>query len=828
MFRHYLVMVVRSFARHKLYSLINVVGLSVGLTCVIFAIVFVRDELSYDKWIPGTQHLYRVELTIRLPDRPPLPLAVTPFPMPAAMRAEVPGVTGMTRLYGETLTLTSGDRSFVEQVDAVDPGFFKVIRLPLITGNPGAVLLQSESVVLSESVARKIFGDVDPIGRIITTGRENCERGDSACHGERVSLQVTGVARDLPHNSQLTGDVFIPNTSLADRTSQDIKDDWFDQDGWGYVTLASGADPAAVVASMGPLLDRAVTPVLRRTGIRSRGNQAYEVHLTPFTEVHLASSRWEANMTPPGSWDTLYGVVAIGVLILLTACFNFTNLATARAQLRAREIALRKVAGATRRQLVLQLLGEAVLMALVALVLAFAIGEVLLPLFGDVLHRPIAFHYASDRQLLLALVGVAVATGLISGSYPALVLAGFRPAAALRDTVAGHTGSGWLRNVLVLLQFAVSIGLGIVAIVVFSQISYARNMALGFRHNDIVVIGGGALTAEKQRAFAQALRANPGITEVGLSDSVPFEPGQSLFSVQVPGQTELLTFNKVVTGPDYPGVYGIALIAGRLLSASRADDQIHSAEVEAGGDPLNEGRNVLINATAARRLGFTPQEAVGRIVLLNHNHVNIVGVLADAKVQGAHDPVKPSVYVYIPTYPMSFSVRVRAGMVPQTMTFIDRTWRALSPDVAIQRYFLDQDFNRLYLVEERQGTLLGIFVGIAILIACLGLFGLAVFTAERRTKEIGIRKISGARTRDIVWLMVWRISIPVLIANVVAWPVAYYYLRHWLEGYAYHISLSPLYFLIAGAVALAIAWATVYTNTLRLARASPIHALRYA
>ena len=826
MFRNYLTIALRNIIRHKLYSSINITGLAVGLTAVIFVILFVRDELSYDKWIPGTQNLYRLEVTITGADRPPLPIAVTPFPMPEAMRDEVPGVTGMTRFMSEPMTLANGDRIFPERVNVVDPGFFKLIPLPLVTGDPGTVFRQPESVVLSQSAARKYFGDADPIGRTIVTGRGDCVGTDTACQAATVSLKVTGVMRDLPHNTQLTGGIFIPNTSIADRTSKEMKQEWFSQNGWGFVSLAPGVDPHAIPASMAPLLDRAVTPELRKFNIKISGSQSYHVHLTPFAQVHLNSSQWLFNLTPAGSWTTVYGVIAIGVLILLVACFNFMNLATARAMLRAREIALRKTMGASRGQLIVQFLGEAVLMSLLALVLAFALAEVLLPVFDNFLQRPIGFNYAQDWPLLFALIAIAVAAGLIGGSYPALVLSGFRPAATLRANSSGRAGSGSLRNTLVVLQFAVSIGLGIAAAVVFGQISYARNIDMGFRRDNIVVMGQGRMTPQQRDAFVNILRANPGVLDVGLSDRVPFDQGQSLASMQIPGHSEIVTLNTIGTDPDYPRTYGIKIVAGRPLSRTRGDDQLGSL-FNMDGDPLNEGRNILVNQAGARRLGFTPQDAVGKTVVFDHNHVRIVGVLADAKVDGAREPIKPSIYIYVPKNPMQVSVRLRPDSIPQTLTFIDKTWRAFSPIGAIQRSFLDDRFGKLYQVEERQGAMFGAFVLVAISIACLGLFGLAAFTVGRRTREIGIRKVFGARIRDIVWLLLWQFSLPVLIANLIAWPVAWYYLHGWLQGFAYRIPLSPLYFLGAGLVALLIAWATVFSHARRVAGANPIHALRY-
>ncbi len=826
MFRNYLVTALRNLVRHKLHSFINIAGLAVGLACAILIILFMRDELSYDKWLPDAGNLYRVEMTFQVPNRPPLAMAMIPFPMPEAMRDEIPGVTGMTRVWANGMTLTAGDRQFFENnVVSVDPGFFKLIHLPLIAGDADTVFHQPQSLVLSQSAARKYFGDGNAIGRVLITGRAGCPDTDMDCQKQTVALKVTGVMRDLPHNTHLAGEVFLPNTSIADNTTQATKQSWITQAGWGYVRLAPGTDPNTIVAQMRPMLDRAVTPELKKLGITGRGSQAYRIHLTPFAQVHLDSSGLQFNMTSPGSWTTVYGVAAIGVMILLIACFNFTNLSTARAMLRAHEIGLRKTVGARRSQLVLQFLGEAVLMALVALLLALAVVELTLPALDAFLHRPIAFHYTTDWILLLLTVAIAVGAGLISGFYPALVLSGFSPASALRANNAGQGRLGLMRQLLVVLQFAVSIGLGIAAAVVFSQINYARDIDLGFRYNDVLFVGGSGLPSEQRQAMTQALRANPGIIDVSTSSKMPFQTGQAPLQAQIPGQSDTFSLNRIAITPDYPTVFGIPLVAGRLLSETRSDDRIHN--VAPGNDPLNEGRNIMINAAAARLMGFKPEQAAGKVILFNHSHVRIVGVLADAKVLGAREPVKPTAYAYVPDYPMDFAIHLRPDMVRATLAFIDRTWHAFSPSVAIQRLFLSDVSDQFYRADERQGKMFAVFVGIAIFIACLGLFGLAAFTAGRRTREIGVRKVFGARTRDLVFLLLWQFSIPVLIANAIAWPVAWYYLHGWLQGFAYHIALSPLYFVGAGTVALIIAWATVFTHARRVASANPIHALRY-
>jgi putative ABC transport system permease protein len=832
-FRNYLTVALRSMVRHKLYSVINIMGLGVGLACVLFIVLFLRDELSYDRWLPGAEHLYRLECSVQVPGRPLLTMAVIPFAMPKAMKDEIPEIEAMTRLWQEGMTLTVGDRQFVEKVDVVDPDFFQIVKLDLITGDAQQVLHEPESVVLTQSAAHKYFGNEDPIGKTITTGRGGCPDSDMACKDTTISLKVTGIARDIPHNSQLVGDVFISNNSLADRYSQMMKGSWLSQNGYGYLKLVPGADPQSVIAKTAPILDRALTSDLQRFGVKLSGSQAYFPHLTPFAKVHLDSSRWLFNMAPPGSWATVYGVAAIGLLILLVACFNFMNLATARALMRAREIALRKTMGARRAQLVTQFLSEAVLMALLALLVALALGEILLPAFDAFLQRPIAFDYRADWRVALFILAIAVAAGLISGSYPALVLSAFRPASVLRANTAGKSGSGRLRSVLVVLQFAVSIALGIGALVVFSQINFARNVDLGLHRDNVLVIGGGGrITAEGHQSFVQALRSNPGVLALGIANIQPFDTGQSLVNVIVPGHPDVIMLNEINASPDIPAVYGMKLIAGRLLSDARAEDRMYRKEIREEKDilqpdPRDEGHNVLINESAAGRMGYTPQQAVGKTVLFSGNHINIAGVLADAKYGGAREPVKPTAFEYVSEWPGDVVLRVRGDSIPQTLSFIDKSWRGFAPNVAIQRHFLDDSFDKLYSADERQGTMFGIFVAIAIFIACLGLFGLAAFTAGRRTKEIGIRKVFGAKTRDVVFLLVWQFSIPVLIANVLAWPLAWYFLRGWLEGFAYRISLNPLYFAGVGAAALVIAWVTIFAHAWRVARANPINALRY-
>ena len=825
MFRNYLVIALRNIIRHKLYSFINIAGLAIGLSCVILMTLFIRDELSYDKWIPGSDKLYRVEITYHVPNRSDIVLAQTSMPLPLAMRDQIPEVRSATRLTHQGMTMIAGDRQFLEMVAVVDPNFLQVVQLPLVVGDPRAVLSQRDTIVISQRIAHKYFGDADPIGKTLTAGRGRCQQ-DIACANTQVALKVVGEMRDLPHNTQIDADILMPADSLADRSDPLNNQNWFSNNmNFGYVTLAPGATPAQVLAKLKPILDRNVD-LSKFVNVKIPGSQVLEPRLTPFQDAHLTTDRYGA-MKSPGSMTTLYGIGVIGLLILLVACFNFMNLATARATMRAREISLRKCVGATRAQLVTQFLGESVMIALIALVLALALVEVLLPAYSGFLQVPLALHYLADWPLVLVFAGIAILAGLVGGLYPALVISGFRPAAVLRANQSGNPGSGTLRTGLVVLQFAVSIGLGIAALVVYLQIDFARHLDLGFRHDNIVVTGtGGRLSPEGVESFARTLAKGPGILGVTRSSFIAFSGDNDTLPTQKPGDPQFLSPTNYAVTPDYFNLYGIKILAGRVLSDHRTDDEFHTL-AEENFAALNEGHNVMVNAALSRALGYAPADIIGKTFVFGKSHMRVVGVAADTLVDGARSPVMPTVYVYRPNGASALSIRLQAGRTQEAMAYIDRVSRSFIHNVALTRTFLDDRYERLYQADKKQGQMFAVFVGIAILIACMGLFGLAAFTAGRRTKEIGIRKVFGARIRDVVFLLLWQFSIPVLIANLIAWPVAWYYLHGWLQGFAYRIPLSPLYFLGAGLLALLIAWATVFSHARRVAASNPIHALRY-
>ena len=823
MFWNYLLVGVRNAIRHKLYSFINIAGLAVALICAILIGLYVQQELSFDGWLAGGDRLYRMEITWHLPGQQPVNFGAAPIPLGPSMVSEVPGVIEQTRVIRRSVTVQAAHEQYLEPVNVVDTNFFTVIRLPLIEGDPATVLRHPDSVVLSETAVRKFFGTSDPIGKVLLF--------------DGTARTVTGVMRDLPYNTQFGGDIFFPyqpppppvakSGAAQDPMGDETAHEWTNNPAWTYVRLVPGADPHSIEASVPQLYARHLSPVMRQalvSVVHASMDKLVVADAVPLRDVHL-SADLHSGMKPGNSRASVVGFAAIAVLILLIACVNFTNLATARAFLRSREVGLRKVVGATRKQLVMQFLAESILTALVALAFALAIMEILLPLYSGLLGHSVTFDYLRNWPFTIGTVLITLACGALGGFYPAIVLSGFRPADALRPAAENPRRSGLLRTALVVFQFAVSIGLGIAALAIFAQLDYARHIDLGFDRDNMVVVSldKSELNPTAQASLARALNAGPDIVGTALSVKVPAESERrdEFNFVHISGNPQKIAVQSMSVSPDFAAIYGMKLIAGRLLSENRGTDVN-------GGGGLESGKNIVIDEDAARAFGFTPQSAIGNSIDLVFSHATIVGVVRNVLFHGARAAsTTATVYYYNPNHMSRLSVRVKGGHIPEALTFIDGTWRQFVPTSPISRWFLEDSFGTLYADAERQGALLSVFVGIAILIACLGLFGLAAFVVDRRTKEMGIRKVMGARTSDIVRLLLQQFSIPVVIANLVAWPVAWYYLDRWLTGYAYRIDLNPVYFIAAGVLALVIAWLTVIGHALRVARANPVDALRY-
>jgi len=824
MLRNYFVTALRNITRHKLYSFINIAGLTIALTCTILIVLFVRDELSWDRWLPGSGGLYRLSTTLNYPNRDPQHFAITSFPLLPAVKDAIPEIVGATHIVPEDVTIGVGQNQFYETADAVDPSFFQVIRLPFAEGSPEQVFAQSESVALSQSTARKYFGPSDPIGRIITVSGTVCPAPRSGCQTYVRPLTVRGVFLDPPHNSQLDVKILFPTTSAADEMTERAKGNWLFLSGFSYVLLAPGSNANEVAGKINRVIDRSFD-VRKIAGLNMRASDFERVRLTQFWDVHLSTEKFSFDMRPAGHADTVYGIAAMAGLILLIASFNYTNLAVAQAVLRAKEIALRKCVGARRWQIALQFLGESVTLAGISLILALSVVETILPSYSRLLARPLEFRYLEDWRLLLMLAALTVLLGLLSGAYPAFILSRIKPAVCLRSNKFQGDKASSFRTGLLALQFAVSIGLGTVTIAIFSQNEYERKLDLGFHHDNVLVVDSGSgLPANSRSSFAETLASLPAVEKVAISTTGPFANAVIANThVHVPGSAQDFVVIPMTASPEYPQLYQMRLLAGRFLSPRYASDRFSGS-----GNGINNGRNIVINETAARYFGFGLDQAVGKsIVLADSSRVTIVGVLGNAQVEGASRAVAPTIYFNSPETGSAISIKIHRGQALEAVKSIAKTWKAFAPQSAIQMRFLNQDFQALFDDLERRGLIFGIFSLVAILIACLGLFGIAAFSVERRTKEVGVRKVFGAEAVDIMYLLMGQFSAPLVFASLIAWPATYVYLRQWLEQYPNKISLNPLYFLSASLIALLISAGTVFFHARHASKASPIHALRY-
>lgn len=832
MFQNYLTVALRNIANHKLYSFINIAGLAVALACAILIMLFVRDDLSFDKNVPGYQDMYRVEVTFNAPGREPLKVASSMYPLGDALRTEVSGVTEVLRTAQQRSAVRYEDRSFFEPITVAEPNFFTMLGFPLVKGDPAQVLSRPDTIVLNETLAKKYFGNEDPIGKTLILDSDK-------------PVEVSGVMKDLPHNSHLAVGALIPLGSKSDRAygadekSQQAQQSWTNANFFTYVRLGSGTEAAQIQAQLPDMLRRHLKP--SDLGFPPEADMAEVVNfnLVPYGNLHFDSAPGLGpGQTTPSDWTTIYGFSLIAALIVFIAAINFMNLATARATQRAREVGMRKVVGARRQQLVVQFLGESVLISVFALALALMLVELLLPPFSRFVDRPISLSYLRDWDVTLGALGLAVLTGLLGGIYPALVLSGFRPAAVLKSNRSGQSGSGALRSTLVVIQFAISIALGVTAAVVYGQTLYARSFDVGFKRDNMLILTG--IGRDQVLPIRETLRnelaANPNVIGLAGSGDSPFGGNENNTVLRTPeNPTEVMLIRSLTVEPEFFDVYEIKLLAGRMLSRDRGEDVDNTKEFN---ESAPDGLSMIINESAVRRLGFaSPADAIGKTVREDgpptsdggtpvSNARVIVGVVSDFHFDGLRSPVLPTRFIYNPNSLNHFSVAIR-GDAKSGYDFVRATWERLVPDLPARLSFLDDTYQALFEQDERRGTMFALFTGFAILIACLGLFGLASFTAERRTKEIGVRKVFGARVRDIVGLLLWQFSKPVLIANLIAWPLAWYYLSRWLDGFAYRIELSPLYFVGAGLAALLIAWATVTLHSVRVARSKPVHALRY-
>ncbi|MCJ9428009.1 ABC transporter permease [Kordiimonas marina] len=833
MFQNYLNVALRNLIKHKLYSAINIIGLAVGLAACILISLYVRDELSFDKFWSNANNIYRLQTTFKIPGREPFVTVMAQGPSKHALKEYFSeDIDKVTRFNNMNTILRYKGGVYSQEMMWTDPETADMFSFDVVEGDIHKALHDNASLAISQSLAKKYFGDEDPLGKVVTVNVHRLQR----------DYRVAAVFKDLPHNTVLKFDALamIDEKDFAQEPWEFTQ--WFSVNNYVYFTLKPGVNIARVNDQLAAFTNKNITMPSAITGGQKRDASSFITYDTlALPDVELHSPRSGMEMKAAGSLTTVIIFSAIAGLILLIACINFMNLATAKSTQRAREVALRKVLGAKRGQLVLQFIGESVFIAAIGLVLGFVLVELALPAFNQFIGKDMVFNYG-DPVVLLLLVGLTVTVGVLGGAYPALVLSGFLPARVLKANKSAETsGSMRLRSVLVVVQFSISIALIIATGVVYGQKLYATNMNPGFNKDNLLVIHNVGRTGarDKQEALKQEILRMPNVTSAAFSDDTPGTSDENNTSVKVPGsetdQSILLGVQNV--DYDFLKTYQIKLLAGRNYSRDRTMDGVPDGSKAKDGEMLPG--TVILNVGALRRLGFgTPKEAIGKQITMGIAGPNgkpaktlmtVIGVIPEIHFQTLKNMLRPEMYLYRSHSPFdSLTVRFK-GNPEALIKRIEGTWKSMITTVPYEYDFVDQNLAEAFDREANTSILLGIFSGLAIIIACLGLYGLASFTAERRTKEIGIRKVMGATVFDVVRLLIWQFSKPVLIANLIAWPVAAYGLMRWLQNFPYRLDswyLVPCC-IAAGLLALLVAWVTVGGNAAKVARANPIKALRY-
>jgi putative ABC transport system permease protein len=789
MIRNYLTVTLRNFRKNKAYSAINITGLAIGMACSILILLWVRDELSYDRFHANAGRICRVYRDEAV-TAPGSGSALTSPPMAAAFKKDFPEVLLATR-FGtwQRRLVVGGDKTFTETgYMHADPDFLEMFSFPFVKGDPRTALSKPYSVVLTESAAAKYFGAEDPIGRTLTVDRA-------------FDVVVTGIVRDLPANSSLKFDLLSPFKILL---TEYIGDE--NGDNWGFnsfstlLLLAPGVRAADFNGKLDGYLQRYVEKDTDRLAVQ------------PLAAIHLRSTIGHDGLGTNGI-KYVWIFSALAFFILAIASINFMNLTTARSAKRAREVGLRKVVGARRSQLVRQFFAESVLMSLISLGLALILVEASLRPFNAISGKTIATSWSANLPVLFGCLGLAVATGLLSGIYPALFLSSFRPVRVLKGTLSTAGGGPIFRKALVIVQFTLSVFLITGTAVIARQLAYMRTNDLGFDKGRIVHLRLFGELPGKYAAIKERLLQNPDVASVTASLALPTDiqnsPGTPEWEgkdpdVQMEIRADFVDF-------DYIETFDVPIVEGRSFSRQYGTDAEEA---------------YLVNEEAVRRMGLAGS-AVGKRFAFWGREGRIVGVMKDAHFQSYRRKIEPLAFKIFPDWFRFLYIKVRPGDMAASLRSVEKTWASMALGYPFDYSFLDKDFEDLYRAEARMGTLFRIFAALAVFVACLGLFGLASYMAEQRTKEIGIRRILGASVPEVTTMMSREFARLVLAANLIAWPAAWYFMGSWLKGFAYRDALSPWSFVVSGAIAMAIALATVVSLSARAAVGSPSKALRY-
>jgi putative ABC transport system permease protein len=802
MFVNYLKIAFRALARQKGYAAINIIGLALGISVCALITLYVVDELSYDSSYPNADRIYRVDGDVKFQGQT-FSMAVAPPPMAPTLKTEFPEIEDAVRFRGLGVwNFTVGDKTFREErVTFSDPSFFNVFSVQTTLGNGVQALSQPETMVITEELAKKYFGSENPIGKQMK-GNNN------------KMYTVGAVMKRLPSNSHLPFTVLISMTSYPDSKSTE----WTGNNYNTYFLLKKGVNPADVDAKFPATVRKYIAPDLERVLhisydalLKSGSYMRYS--LFPLTSIHLYSGNKLAEISPNGSMQYVLIFAGVAAFVLLIACVNFMNLSTARAANRAKEVGIRKTLGGQRSQLVAQFLAESSLMVVCAMVLAGCIVEAILPMFNDLAGKEMSRSQLLAPEFLGMILSLFVVVSLLAGAYPALVLSGFQPVKVLKGDKSSGSQNKTLRSTLVVVQFTASVALVIGTLVIFTQLQFIQHKNLGYNREQILLVDDpSTLSDGSALRFKQEVARLSGVKSVTVSDYLP-TGGERNNSILFTGNDQVsASVQQWWIDADYIPTLGMDIVQGRSFNASFASDSTA----------------VIINEAAAKKF-YGTENPLGKKVRSPNDQqkgvYTIVGVVRDFHFESLRQTISPLVMFYGTKYGDAV-IRFNASEASSVIAQVESTWKRLAPGKPFEYKFMDDSFREIYKSEQRIGTILGVFTALAIAIACLGLFGLAAFTAEQRTKEIGIRKVLGASVASIITLLSKDFLKLVGIAIVLATPLAYWGMGKWLQDFAYRVELSWWVFASAGAAAVVIAFMTVAAQAWRAAQANPVQSLR--
>jgi putative ABC transport system permease protein len=791
MLYNYLKIAFRNLLKQKFYTSINIAGLTLGITCCLLIFLFVQNELSYDHFHQKGNRIFRLLRVVQVNDElPQVPVSSGPFAR--ALVTDFPDdIEATVRILAKSALISYGTKSFREdQLYLADSNFFQVFSFPLLKGNAKTALLEPNTLVISEEIAKKYFGSADPMGKLLAIDKDQ-------------TLKVTGVMANVPGNSHLK---FNLVTSIQPLERQEWFNVWTTNSVYTYVLMRHPEQAKMLEEKLPHFVQKYLGKDLAQFGIQ------LNLNLQPLFDIYLNNTTAFDYVTH-GNRHNIYIFSVISIFVLVIACINFMNLASARSAGRAKEVGMRKVLGAYKRSLVFQFLSESTLLAFIAVLLSVGLIRVVLPYFNAFTERNLTIPFAHP-ELYIFLLGVVLLVGIIAGSYPAFFLSSFKPVTVLKGHLSSGSGNPLLRKTLVVFQFAVSIFLIIGTVIIFRQMHYVQHKNLGFTKEQVITIPiNNSDLFSKRNTFISRVEQLPGVKAGSVMSGEPSGFHElNMFSLAEKAD-EKFPLITVSTDFNYLPTFEISLIAGRNFSNSFPTDSTSA---------------IILNETAVKQLGWAPLDAIGKEFSDNNNPSQkrkVIGVVKDYHFSSLKEAIAPLALIIRSDHRVA-AIRLAAGNPEPTLAAIQQIYSEVAPQYPFEYTFLDDSFALLYKTEKKQAQLITVFSGLAIFIACLGLLGLASYTTEQRRKEIGIRKILGASVSGIVSLLSVDFLKLVVLANILAWPLAWYAMHRWLQNFTYRVDMGWAIFIVAGIAALLIAIFTISFQAIKVAVANPVNALR--